>query len=111
MRKAFAYINGSMCYQKLFSSVSNTKQEMSKKVFILLALAVCSAYASSSDWVIINNAISKPADADPEALKNAILNIIGDFIPTPAPTVPPTPSTCATCPTQAATTGKKIVIL
>lgn len=76
---------------------------MSTKFSILLAF-ICILQphlfvnGRDTDWEVLNFAISDPGRSNPEVLKNAILNILGDFVGGAAPP-PPAPSTLAPVPT------------
>jgi hypothetical protein len=47
-----------------------------------------------TDWEVLNFAISDPGKSNPEVLKNAILNIVGDLFTTEATTAAPTTTPC-----------------
>jgi hypothetical protein len=83
---------------------------MSTKFSILLAL-ICFLQphlfvnGRNTDWEVLNFAITDPGKSNPEVLKDAILNIVGDFFTTQATTAAPTTTPCPGATTTKAPCG------
>lgn len=83
---------------------------------IILILAIASmlqfSKAEEADWVVLDAAIANPGSANPEVLKNSILNIITGFVPKSPPAPVPSSTTAAvtSAPITTTTTQRAVQI-